>query len=166
MAEPIAWLNGRYLPYAEARLPVDDLGLVQGAAVTEMVRTFRHRLFRLEEHLDRLFRSLALAGFGQDLSQDTLREIAVTVIEHNSRLIAPDADLGLTMFVTPGLAATYSLAAAATPPFPPLLRGGKGGCGPTVCVPSFPLPFHLWAERCLHGQHLVVPPLRQIPGTS
>src|ERR1043165_4358299 len=40
---PVAWLNGRIVPIADAKVSIFDLGLVQGAAVTEMIRTFGHR---------------------------------------------------------------------------------------------------------------------------
>ncbi len=52
--EPLAYLRGEFVPYREARLPVWDLGIVQGATVTEALRTFRHVPFRLDEHLRRL----------------------------------------------------------------------------------------------------------------
>ena len=54
MNQPVAFLNGKYCPSSDLVLSVDDLGVVQGVAVSERMRTFRGELFRLESHLDRL----------------------------------------------------------------------------------------------------------------
>src|SRR5436189_5389893 len=58
MPEPLAYLNGRISPVAQTLLPVWDMGVVTGASITEMARTFRHECFRLRDHVERLFRSL------------------------------------------------------------------------------------------------------------
>ncbi len=49
--EPIAYLNGDYIPLSEARISIFDQGLVHGAGVSEMLRTFRHLPFRVDLHL-------------------------------------------------------------------------------------------------------------------
>ena len=51
MIEPIAWINGVHCPFSQAAVPVWDMGVVAGAAVTEMARTYRHRPFRLDKHV-------------------------------------------------------------------------------------------------------------------
>ena len=53
MDEPIAFLNGRWIPASAAAVSVGDAGFVLGAAVAEQVRTFAGKLFRLDEHLAR-----------------------------------------------------------------------------------------------------------------
>ena len=63
MPEPKAYLNGHWIAAAEARLPVSDGGFVQGTTVAEQLRTFGGQLFRLEAHVDRLLRSLAIVEF-------------------------------------------------------------------------------------------------------
>ena len=47
MPEPLVYLNGRTVPASQAALPIWDAGVVQGAAVAEQTRTFRHRPYRL-----------------------------------------------------------------------------------------------------------------------
>ncbi len=49
--EPLAYLNGALIPASQAVLPVYDTGFVQGATVTEQLRTFGGELFRVPEHL-------------------------------------------------------------------------------------------------------------------
>jgi D-alanine transaminase len=59
MPLPICYLNGEYLPLAEARVSPLDRGFLFADAVYEVVPVYGARPFRLREHLDRLNRSLA-----------------------------------------------------------------------------------------------------------
>lgn len=152
MTEPIAWLNGRLVPFSQAALPVWDMGVVGGAAVTEMLRTFRHEPFRLEEHLDRLFASIRSVGFAPEVTREQLRKILGEVVSHNAKLIPANHDLGVIAFVTAGGNLTYLGAAG---------RDLAGRC--SVCVHTFPLPFELWADRYETGVHLVTPATRALP---
>jgi len=152
MPEPLAYLNGRIAPLSQCVLPIHDLGLVMGASITEMARTFRHECFRLRDHVDRLFRSLKHVGFEIDLTRETLVDLGLELVEHNARLIPRHHDLGLSLFMTAGTSLTYvGLAGAAT------------HRKPTVCVHSFPLPFELWSEKYTVGQHVVTPSIRHLP---
>ncbi|MFO1363054.1 MAG: D-amino acid aminotransferase [Burkholderiales bacterium] len=56
--DPIVYLNGEYLPLAEARIPVLDRGFIFGDGVYEVIPAYGRRLFRLREHLARLEHSL------------------------------------------------------------------------------------------------------------
>jgi D-alanine transaminase len=56
---PIGYLNGGFLPLADARVSPLDRGFLFGDAVYEVVPVYAGRPFRLREHLDRLNRSLA-----------------------------------------------------------------------------------------------------------
>jgi branched-subunit amino acid aminotransferase/4-amino-4-deoxychorismate lyase len=150
--EPIARINDRLVPISQAAVSLFDLGLVQGAAVTEMIRTFAHRPFRLDAHLDRLLRSVRAVGFPVDPSVAELRAKTLEVVEHNARLIPAGHDLGIVLFVTAGLNLTYVGAA-----------GAGSARTPTLCIHTFPLPFELWAEKYDAGQHLVVPSVRHVP---
>jgi branched-chain amino acid aminotransferase len=152
--EPLAWLRGRWMAASQAALPLYDLGL-QGMAVTETVRTFGHVLFRLEDHLDRLERSLELAWILPEITRAELGAIASELVARNTRLIAPEDELGLTMFVTAGWNPTYVGASA----------GAE--CGrPTVGLHTWRLPLELWAERARTGQHLATPEVRQVPAET
>jgi D-alanine transaminase len=56
---PICYLNGTYLPLADARVSPLDRAFLFGDAVYEVIPVYAGRPFRLREHLDRLNRSLA-----------------------------------------------------------------------------------------------------------
>lgn len=147
--EPLAYLNGRWLPLSQAAIGVFDVGFLQGVAVPEQLRTFGGQLFRLEQHLDRLERSLAIVGVDPRLSRAEIAEIATTLVEQNRKLLDPADDLGLTIFVTPGPSATFA--------------GLFSHSGPTVCIHTQPLPFHTWVDKYQTGDALVVTQVQQVP---
>lgn len=151
MTEPVAYLNGSFVPITEAKLSVFDLGLVQGASVTEMIRTFAHQPFRLEEHLRRLMKSLRVVGFDVLQSEQELLDISRQVTARNAQLIPAGHDLGVVLFVTAGENLTYVGA-----------MGAERARQPSVCVHTFPLPFELWVKKYETGQHLVIPSIRHM----
>jgi D-alanine transaminase len=55
MAEPypICYLNGEYLPLADARISPLDRGFLYGDGVYEVIPVYGGRPFRLEAHLRR-----------------------------------------------------------------------------------------------------------------
>ena len=55
----LCYLNGEYLPLSEAKIPVLDRGFIFGDGIYEVVPVYEKKLFRFDEHLARLERSLA-----------------------------------------------------------------------------------------------------------
>jgi branched-chain amino acid aminotransferase len=53
----VIYVNGRFVPKEEATISVFDHGLLYGDGVFEGIRAYNGRVFRLEEHLDRLYDS-------------------------------------------------------------------------------------------------------------
>src|SRR6187200_389804 len=152
MTEPHVYLRGQFLPASQASLKIYDSGIVMGATVTEMTRTFCHQPFRLEEHIARLFRSLKYTRMETGLTPDALLKISREILAHNAALILPKEELGLIHFVTAGENSVYAGSAAS-----------GGPMTPTVCVHTFPLPFKLWSQRMLEGAHVVTPSIRHVP---
>ncbi len=152
MAEPIAYLKGKFIPYSEAVLPVYDAGIVLGATVTETTRTFNRKPFMLGEHVDRLYRSMKYARFETEISPKEMIDITMKVIDHNLNLLPEKKELGVIHFATAG---TFSIYAGTS--------AGTEKMEPTVCVHTFELPLHLWADGVRNGVHAVTPSNRHIP---
>jgi branched-chain amino acid aminotransferase len=147
MQEPVAFLDGRWIPESAAAVPVGDAGFVLGATVTEQLRTFAGELFRLDEHLARLLYSLKIIGVDPGMTRDQFATLAREIVARNHCLLAPNDDLGLSIFVTPGGYPAYS---------PP------GPTRPTVCLHTYPLPFHLWVDKYRQGQALATTDIEQV----
>lgn len=54
----LAYVNGTIMPIDEAVVPIEDRGYQLGDGVYEFIASYAGRLFMLEEHLDRLARSM------------------------------------------------------------------------------------------------------------
>lgn len=142
MHQVTAYLNGKWLAAAELSVAVDDVGFLLGATVAERLRTFRGQVFLLEEHLDRLRRSLKTIGLDSGAIADEVAEAVAGFLRRNQTMIDPDDDWAIIAFVTPGSAANAR---------------------PTVCVHGYPLPFHQWAHQFDAGVPVVVSSHRQVP---
>ncbi|MCA9267251.1 MAG: aminotransferase class IV [Planctomycetales bacterium] len=151
MTLPLAYLNGRLVDALSLSMPVYDAGFVLGATVTEQLRTFGGTLFRLEQHLERFFQSLAMIRVEVPYSRQSIVDMACDLAERNHQLLAAGDDLGLCIFATPG---PY---AAMAPP---------SAGGPVLAMHTFPLPFSQFAAKYRDGQRLAVSGVRQIPAAT
>jgi len=149
---PLAWINGKQLPFSQAAVPVWDLGVVAGATVSEMARTYRHTPFRVDHHLNRMMTSCQELGFDCPYSAEELKAAAVDLIQVNSDGLSKSDDLGVVWFATAGINPTYSPHAVGAPS--------------TVCVHTFRIPFALWQPTIEYGVELTIPQAHQLPADS
>jgi branched-chain amino acid aminotransferase len=140
------------LPASQAHIAIYDAGVVLGATVTEMTRTFRHQPYRLEDHIQRLYRSLRYTRLNVEQSPRELIEVSLELLKHNASSLDSQDELGLIHFVTAGEYSVYAGSA-----------GGSANVTPTVCAHTFPMPWELWARKLQVGQHLVTPSIRHVP---
>ncbi len=152
MSEPLVYLNDHFVPASQAHLNIYDLGIVLGATLTEMTRTFAHQPFRLEDHIGRLFRSCKYANLQPPLSPAEIRAKTHELIAANGKFIEAGQELGTIHFITPGENRIYAGSAAAT-----------ARLTPTFCIHTFPLPFSAWQHLFTEGAHVVTPAIRHIP---
>jgi D-alanine transaminase len=57
MSEPLVYLNGEFVNYSEAKIPVEDRSIQFGDSVYEVIRYYGGRPFRIEQHMRRMQRS-------------------------------------------------------------------------------------------------------------
>ncbi|MDT3706891.1 MAG: D-amino acid aminotransferase [Thiobacillus sp.] len=74
------YLNGRFLPLAEAKVSVLDRGFLFGDGVYEMVPVYSKRPFRLKEHLRRLQASLDGIRLANPHNEAEWRDLVVKLI--------------------------------------------------------------------------------------
>lgn len=83
MNDSIYYLNGDYLAAAEAALPLNDLGIVRGYGVFDLLRTYDGVPFRLREHVERLQRSAHAIGLALPWDAATIEAIALDTYRRN-----------------------------------------------------------------------------------
>ena len=95
----MVFLNGKFLPLEEAKIPVLDRGFIFGDGVYELVPVYSRVPFRLDEHLARLERSLSETRIRNPYSRAQWREIIFRLIDEQ-----PFEDQGIYFQVTRGVA--------------------------------------------------------------
>ena len=152
MPEPVVYLGGRFVPTSEAHISIYDYGIVLGATITDLLRTFLHQPYRLEEHIERFYDSCKYARIAPPLSPGETARVTERLIQQNTSFLAKEEDLAVVYFITPGENRIY--AGSATAGVSPQ---------PTFCIHSFPLPFAVFRRLFTEGVHLVVPSTRHLP---
>lgn len=71
-AEGTAWIDGKIVPVAEATLPLLDWGFLRSDACQETISAWDGLLFRLDDHLDRFWRSLERLRMTSPLSREEI----------------------------------------------------------------------------------------------
>jgi branched-chain amino acid aminotransferase len=149
MSEFVVYVNGKYVPETEAVVSVFDRGFLIGDSAYDTTRTFRHIPFKLDRHIERLFKSLKYAAIDLGLSKEDVTQIALEVLRRNSRLLNPDEDYYLSLRVSRGRQ-SYGRA---------ILTCKE----PTLVVYLEPLPFRNYAHLYAEGARLVTPSIRRTP---
>jgi branched-chain amino acid aminotransferase len=144
------YINGRMVPETQAVISIFDIGRLYGATFYESIRTFRHRLFKLPEHYQRLCRSLQYAGLLAALDFRRVEEAVERTLAENAVLTEPEDDLWICVEVTPGTG------------FPMPLAGAADSV-PTVLAYSSPLPHGEYARCYAEGKAAVTSLYRSIP---
>lgn len=84
LPDTLCYLNGDYTALQDARISVLDRGFIFGDGIYEVIPVYQGRLFRFDEHLARLTRSLAEVQIANPHSPEQWRQIADTLIERNA----------------------------------------------------------------------------------
>lgn len=152
MNEPIAYLKGEFVPASQCVLQVWDLGIVLSASVTDFLRTFHQKPYRMEDHVRRFYRSCKYARIQPPVSIEETISISEKLITENSKLLEPGEELGLVYYMTAGENAVYAGAA-----------GMPDELSPSYIQHTFPLRFRLWRDLFLEGAHCITPAPRHWP---
>lgn len=81
-ARPVVYLDGDFLPLAEARVSVLDRGFLFGDGVYEVIPVYQGRPFLLAEHLDRLDRSLTAIRLDNPIERSRWEALIDELVTH------------------------------------------------------------------------------------
>ncbi len=79
----LVYLNGELVPEAEAKVSVFDHGVLYGDGVFEGIRVYNGRVFRLQQHLERLYDSAAAIMLSVPLTMEELTEATLETCRAN-----------------------------------------------------------------------------------
>lgn len=75
----LVWLNGEITPLESAKTSVADHAHLYGDGLFEGIRIYDHKVFKLDEHLRRLYHGISYLGFNMQISQADLRATILDV---------------------------------------------------------------------------------------
>lgn len=84
MAEYKVYLNGKFVPENEAKVSVFDHGFLYGDGVFEGIRAYNGRVFRLKEHVDRLYESAKAIGMTIPMDREEMAELILESCRQNN----------------------------------------------------------------------------------
>jgi len=80
----LVYVDGKFVPEEEATVSVFDHGFLYGDGVFEGIRAYNGRVFRLQEHVDRLFDSAKAIDLNPGISKDEMSEIIKETLRKNN----------------------------------------------------------------------------------
>ena len=97
----ISYVNGDYV--TKPVISVFDRGFVIGDGVYDSARTFGGRIFKLDQHLERLSRSMRYIEIDADRYASQIRRATEEVVARNMEEILSEGDVWVIQIVTRGL---------------------------------------------------------------
>jgi branched-chain amino acid aminotransferase len=150
MEDGLCYVNGSFVRASEAKISIFDRGFTSGEGVYDVTRSFGHKLFKLDAHIARLYRSLKYTRIDCGIPIEEMTRLSTDVFERNKHLLAPDDDCALWQVVIRGSD-----------------RFTKGRpMTASVTVFCLPIAYHSFAREYVDGCVLVTPSTRRIPPQS
>ena len=149
MAEYTAYFKGEWMPFSQVKIDPMDRGFTVGDVVFDVARTFNGKSFRMEDHIQRLYRSLKFVRIDPGLSAKEMLAISEEVVQRNDHLRAEVGDFTITQFVTRGPGSS-----------------SRSAGPPAVCVKVAPIGFGRFADLFKDGAHGVITRTRSYPVES
>ena len=146
-SDGVAFVEGEYLPIAEARLPLLDWGFTRSDVTYDVVHVWNGSFFRLDDHLDRFQRSCECLRLDPGYERDGMRGVLMNCVR-----LSGLRDAYVEMICTRGVPA-------------------PGSRDPRLCRNrffAFSIPF-VWIispERQKEGAHLIVSQVPRIAPAS
>ena len=150
--ERVAYFNGEIIPESQVQVSFRDRSFKYGDGVFDVARTFGGRIFKLREHVDRLYDSLKYVGIDPSLSPEEITRLTREVTERNLPLLKPDEDYWVAQRISRG----------EDIPEGDLQESGE----PNVIIECTPLPLKPRAPLYRDGIEVFFPAVRRTPPES
>lgn len=80
----LIYVNGQFVPEDEAKVSVFDHGFLYGDGIFEGIRAYHNSVFRLKEHVDRLYDSAKAINMEIPLSKEEMSEVILETCRKNN----------------------------------------------------------------------------------
>ena len=100
--EPLIYLNGKIGEFRDAQISPFDRGFLWGDGVYEITPCFGNELYRLKDHVDRLYRSLSYVRINPSLSPSDMITETMRLLSENKDRLAADSMHRVGHWVTRG----------------------------------------------------------------
>ncbi len=150
--ERVCYFNGKIVPESQALVSFRDRGFKYGDACFDMTRTFGHEIFRIEDHIDRLFNSLQYLRIDPVMTKQGYVDASIEVLEANLPLLEVDEDYWVGQRISRGVDG------------PDVDTSAEGG--PTIVIECAPLPLKERASLYRDGIEMIIPSVRRVPPES
>lgn len=77
------YIDGQFVPETEAKVSVFDHGFLYGDGVFEGIRSYNGKIFRLKEHVDRLYDSAKTIDMAVPVSKEEFADIIIETVRRN-----------------------------------------------------------------------------------
>lgn len=107
----LAWVGDEIVPRESAKVSVFDSVVQGGDSVWEGLRIYNGKIFKLEEHLDRMFDSAKALAFNNVPTREEIKEAIFTTLNRNGMFDNTHIRLSLTRGkkVTSGMSPAFNL---------------------------------------------------------
>jgi branched-chain amino acid aminotransferase len=82
----VYFVDGAFVPAEKAMIPVDDLAVLRGIGICDIMRTFHKKPYFVDEHIDRLMESGKKIGLALPWTRAEIKQIVVDTLEKNPGL--------------------------------------------------------------------------------
>ncbi len=147
----VVYLNGEFVSDEKAKISIWDMGFMYSAVFMEAARTFKHEVYRLEDHLERMDQGMRYMGLQPLVSKKDMGRIVLDTLAANIDQFPEDDDCWMCWQVTPGAGFPH-----------PMMKSGREA-SPTVMCYLSPLPYDEYYPCYSEGTPAEVPTVRNVP---
>ena len=94
--EPVVYINGKFFPQQQASVILQAPEYQSAGGYYDTERTFNGQVFKLRQHLERLYKGLEYSELDPGLTLDELTQVAMDVLETNRHLLGPGEEYTIT----------------------------------------------------------------------
>ncbi|HID42186.1 MAG TPA: branched-chain-amino-acid transaminase [Archaeoglobaceae archaeon] len=82
-SEPVVYIDGEFVPESQAKISVFDHGFLYGDGIFEGIRAYNGKVFKLKEHINRLYDCAKVIDLRIPITKEEFQEIILETLRRN-----------------------------------------------------------------------------------